>query len=126
MQEETNGVKRVAVFLLPVWVSWTALTKGPNQGRGRELEYPSHKLLMICPRRIQVPEVNLISSTQPRITGEDPSQGMGRWPPRLPPAVWNTSVCAGAQGPGGLRPAPSPSFTSGSTLSFPSLGLCPG
>lgn len=84
MQEVADGVKLTAVFFLPIWVSWTALTKGPNQGRGRGLEYPSGKLLMICPRRIQVPEVNLISYTQPRISGEDPSQGVERWPPCLP------------------------------------------
>lgn len=64
MQEVADGVKHMAVFFLPIWVSWTALTKGPNQGRGRELEYPSGKLLMICAGRIQVPEVNLISSTK--------------------------------------------------------------
>jgi len=65
MQEVAN-VKRTAVFFLPFWVSWTALTKDPNQGRGRELEYPSSKLLMICPGRIQVPrsQFNLIYSTK--------------------------------------------------------------
>lgn len=95
MQEVANGVKRMAVFFLPIWVSWTVVTKGPNQGRGRELEHPSSRRLMICPGRIQVPEVNLISSTQARISGEDPSQGVERWPPPPPPSILNTSVRAG-------------------------------
>lgn len=32
MQEVANGVKRMAVFFLPIWVSWTVVTKGSNQG----------------------------------------------------------------------------------------------
>lgn len=70
-------------------VSWPALTQSLSQGRGRWPEYPG-KLPMICPGWTQLPEFNLISSTQPRIS-EGWNRGVERLPPLPPqrsPALW--------------------------------------
>lgn len=81
--------------------------------------------LTIGPGRTQVPELNLISYTRV-YSGEHLNQSVERLLPLLPQLSSTHWVSAGAQEAGCLRLSPSPSFTSGSTPSFPFQVVCPG
>lgn len=120
IQEAASGVKRMTVCLLP---RQTAPTKSQNQGRGKELEQPGTPL-MICPGRTQVPEPGVISSMQVSSV-QKPELRRRRLLHGRPGAFPHSGLCRCSRGQG-LRPPPSPTFTSGSTPSFPLQVVCPG
>lgn len=108
--------------LLPVWVSWAALKK--SEPAKTKVTWISRWTSVDLPGRTQVPELRF-SSTQPSILEKIWTKASRDCFHGYTQLSQNFGLSS-AQEAGGVCLPPPPSFTSGSTPSFPFQVVCPG